>query len=71
MCSEDCYGLVFEGNQMENNTEAGVAFSENVSDSVVRYNNISNSYIGISSSGSYTNNFSENTVSSNRPATTG
>ena len=29
-------------------------------------NNISNSYIGISSSGSYTNNFSENTVSSNR-----
>ena len=66
VCSRDCYDIVFEGNQLDNNKEVSIMFSRNTSNSVARNNNISNSYIGISSSESYANNFTGNTVNANR-----
>lgn len=47
VCSLDCYGIVFEGNTMYNNTGAGIFFSRNTYDSIARNNTIYGQQIGI------------------------
>jgi parallel beta-helix repeat protein len=47
VCSLDCYGIVFEGNTVYNNTGAGIFFSRNTHDSIARNNSIYDQPIGI------------------------
>lgn len=55
VCSLDCYGIVFEGNTMYNNTGAGIFFSRNTHDSIARNNTIYDQPIGIAFSESADN----------------
>ena len=66
MCSQGCHKLLIQKNEFQDNNEAGLVFSRNVSDSIARYNNVSDSEIGIAASESYANDISENTLSENR-----
>lgn len=47
VCSLDCYGIIFEGNTMYNNTSSGIFFSRNTHDSIARNNTIYDQPIGI------------------------
>jgi hypothetical protein len=40
VCSLDCYDIVYEHNQIYNNSGAGIFFSRNTQDSIARYNTI-------------------------------
>jgi mannuronan 5-epimerase len=66
MCSQGCHKLLVQKNEFQDNNEAGLVFSRNVSDSVARYNNVSDSDIGIAASESYANDISGNSLSDNR-----
>lgn len=66
MCSQGCHKLLIQKNEFQDNNEAGLVFSRNVSDSIARYNNVSDSEIGIAASESYANDISGNTLSDNR-----
>lgn len=66
MCSQGCHKLLIQKNEFHDNKEAGLVFSRNVSDSIARYNNVSDSDIGIAASESYANDISGNTLSDNR-----
>ena len=63
ICSQDCYNILFEGNQIHDNKKVGLMFSKNNVNSIARYNNISNSGTGISVSESHDNRVYDNTIS--------
>jgi parallel beta-helix repeat protein len=62
VCSLDCYGIVFEGNTMYNNTGAGIFFSRNTHDSIARNNSIYDQQIGIAFSESADNRVYNNKI---------
>ena len=62
VCSLDCYGIIFEGNTIYNNSGAGIFFSRNTHDSVARNNVIYDQPIGISFSESSNNQVYENNI---------
>lgn len=66
VCSQGCHKLLIQNNEFHDNKEAGLVFSRNVSDSIARYNNVSDSDMGIAASESYANVISANTLSDNR-----
>jgi hypothetical protein len=47
ICSLDCYDIIFEYNQIYNNSGTGIFFSRNTHDSIARYNTIYDQLIGI------------------------
>ena len=59
----DCYNVTIENNKVYNNTNMGIMLSRNMSDSVVRYNIVSNEEQGIVISESNNNRIYNNTVS--------
>jgi parallel beta-helix repeat protein len=63
ICSLDCYNIIIENNKVYNNTKWGIMFSRNMSDSVARYNIVSNELRGIIVSESHNNEIYNNTVS--------
>lgn len=63
ICSVDCYNVTIENNKVYNNTNMGIMLSRNMSDSVVRYNIVSNEEQGIVISESHNNRIYNNTVS--------
>jgi mannuronan 5-epimerase len=62
ICSLDCYNITIENNKVYNNTKWGIMFSRNMSDSVARYNIVSNELRGIIVSDSHNNEIYNNTV---------
>jgi parallel beta-helix repeat protein len=63
ICSVDCHNITIENNKVYNNTNMGIMFSRNMSDSVARYNTVSNEEQGIVISESHNNEIYNNTVS--------
>lgn len=63
ICSVDCYNVTIENNKVYNNTNMGIMLSRNMSDSIVRYNIVSNEEQGIVISESHNNRIYNNTVS--------
>jgi mannuronan 5-epimerase len=63
ICSLDCYNIIIENNKVYNNTKWGIMFSRNMSDSVARYNTVSDELSGIIVSESHNNEIYNNTVS--------
>ena len=63
ICSVDCHNVTMENNKVYNNTNMGIMFSRNMSDSVARYNIVSNEEQGIVISESHNNRIYNNTVS--------
>jgi mannuronan 5-epimerase len=63
ICSVDCHNVTIENNKVYNNTNMGIMFSRNMSDSVARYNIVSNEEQGIVVSESHNNRIYNNTVS--------
>jgi poly(beta-D-mannuronate) C5 epimerase len=63
ICSLDCHNIIIENNKVYNNTKWGIMFSRNMSDSVARYNIVSNELRGIIVSESHNNEIYNNTVS--------
>lgn len=61
--SLDCYDISVENNTVYNNTKMGIMLSRNMTDSIVRYNNISYEDRGIVISESSNNEIYNNTVS--------
>src|ERR671918_1351103 len=47
ICSDKCYDILIEGNLVEHNSNAGIFLSRNMTNSIVRNNNIYNSSTGI------------------------
>jgi mannuronan 5-epimerase len=62
ICSDDCYDVLIEGNLAEHNSNAGIFFSRNMTDSVARNNHVSNSSSGILVSESSNNQVYNNTI---------
>src|SRR5215210_2906382 len=62
ICSDDCYDVLVEGNLAEHNSNAGIFFSRNMTDSVARNNHVSNSSSGILVSESSNNQVYNNTI---------
>ncbi|MDQ3975343.1 MAG: right-handed parallel beta-helix repeat-containing protein, partial [Thermoproteota archaeon] len=62
ICSVDCYNILAEGNKVEDNIRAGIFFSRNMSDSIVRNNQIYNATSGIIISESPNNQIYNNTI---------
>jgi parallel beta-helix repeat protein len=62
VCSDQCSNILIEGNEIENNTIAGIFFSRNMHDSIARNNQIYNSTIGITVSESSNNQIYNNTI---------
>lgn len=63
ICSLDCYNITIENNKVYNNTKYGIMFSRNMTDSVARYNVVSNEDNGIVISESHNNEVYNNIVS--------
>jgi len=63
ICSLDCYNITIENNAVYNNTKMGIMLSRNMTDSIVRYNTVSNEDRGIVISESSNNEVYNNTVS--------
>jgi parallel beta-helix repeat protein len=63
ICSLDCYNITIEDNVVYNNTKMGIMFSRNMTDSIARFNNVSNEDRGIVISESSNNEIYNNTVS--------
>ncbi|MGI0048095.1 MAG: right-handed parallel beta-helix repeat-containing protein [Nitrososphaera sp.] len=64
ICSLDCYDIIFEYNQIYNNSGTGIFFSRNTHDSVARFNTIHNQLIGIGFSESSNNEAYGNNIMS-------
>jgi parallel beta-helix repeat protein len=62
ICSLDCYNILIEGNLAEHNSNAGIFFSRNMTDSIARNNHIYNSSTGITVSESPNNQIYNNTI---------
>jgi mannuronan 5-epimerase len=62
ICSDDCYNILIEGNRAEDNSNAGIFLSRNMTNSVVRNNVVINSSSGILVSESPNNQIYNNTV---------
>src|SRR5215212_2905638 len=62
ICSDDCYNIVIEGNLAEDNSNAGIFLSRNMTYSIVRNNHIINSNSGILVSESPNNQIYNNTI---------
>jgi poly(beta-D-mannuronate) C5 epimerase len=62
ICSDDCYNILIEGNRADDNTNAGIFFSRNMTDSIARNNHVTNSSSGILVSESSNNQIYNNTV---------
>jgi poly(beta-D-mannuronate) C5 epimerase len=63
VCSLDCYDIVYEHNQIYNNSGAGIFFSRNTHDSIARYNTIYKQPVGIALSESPDNEVYGNEIS--------
>jgi len=64
ICSKDCYNILIEGNAVDHNTEGGIVFSRNMTNSIARNNHIYNATTGISLSESRNNQIYNNTIES-------
>ncbi len=62
ICSDDCYNILIEGNLVEHNSNAGIFFSRNMTDSIARYNHIVNARTGVLLSESSNNQIYNNTI---------
>src|SRR5215210_1087637 len=62
ICSDRCWDILVEGNLAEHNSNAGIFFSRNMTDSVARNNHVSNSSSGILLSESSNNQVYNNTI---------
>jgi poly(beta-D-mannuronate) C5 epimerase len=62
ICSDDCYNILIEGNVAEHNSNAGIFFSRNMTDSIARNNNVYNASTGILVSESSNNQIHNNTI---------
>ncbi|MDQ3969299.1 MAG: right-handed parallel beta-helix repeat-containing protein, partial [Thermoproteota archaeon] len=62
ICSLDCYNILIDGNLAEHNSNAGIFFSRNMTDSIARNNHIYNSSTGITVSESPNNQIYNNTI---------
>src|ERR671918_1618620 len=62
ICSDKCYDILIEGNLVEHNSNAGIFLSRNMTNSIVRNNNIYNSSTGILVSESPNNLIYNNTI---------
>ncbi|MDQ3835352.1 MAG: right-handed parallel beta-helix repeat-containing protein, partial [Thermoproteota archaeon] len=62
ICSDDCYNILIEGNLVEHNSNAGIFFSRNMTDSIARYNHVIDSSAGILLSESPNNQVYGNTI---------
>jgi parallel beta-helix repeat protein len=62
ICSDDCYNILIEGNLAEDNSNAGIFLSRNMTNSIVRNNHIINSNSGILVSESPNNQIYNNTI---------
>ncbi|MGH9927142.1 MAG: right-handed parallel beta-helix repeat-containing protein, partial [Nitrososphaeraceae archaeon] len=63
ICSLDCYNITIENNTVYDNTKMGIMFSRNMTDSIARFNGVSNEDRGIVISESSDNVVYNNTVS--------
>jgi mannuronan 5-epimerase len=62
ICSDRCYNILIEGNVVQHNTNTGIFFSRNMTDSIARNNHIYNSSTGIVVSESPDNQIYNNTI---------
>jgi parallel beta-helix repeat protein len=62
ICSDDCYNILIEGNKVDDNTNTGIFFSRNMSNSIARNNHVYNSSSGIQLSESPNNQIYNNTI---------
>src|SRR5215208_2376752 len=62
ICSDDCYNILIEGNLAEENSNAGIFLSRNMTHSIVRNNHIIDSSSGILVSESPNNQIYNNTI---------
>ncbi|MDQ3835368.1 MAG: right-handed parallel beta-helix repeat-containing protein, partial [Thermoproteota archaeon] len=62
ICSDDCYNILIEGNLVEHNSNAGIFFSRNMTDSIARDNHIVNARTGVLLSESSNNQIYNNTI---------
>jgi mannuronan 5-epimerase len=62
ICSDRCYNILIEGNLVEHHSNAGIFLSRNMTESIVRNNNVYNSSTGILLSESPNNQIYNNTI---------
>jgi mannuronan 5-epimerase len=62
ICSDRCWDILIEGNLIEDTTDIGIFFSRNMTDSIVRNNNVINARVGILVSESPNNQIYNNTI---------
>ncbi|MBD0359510.1 MAG: right-handed parallel beta-helix repeat-containing protein, partial [Nitrososphaeraceae archaeon] len=62
ICSDDCYNILIEGNLVEHNSNAGIFFSRNMTNSIARNNHVINSSSGILLSESPNNQIYNNII---------
>jgi mannuronan 5-epimerase len=62
ICSDRCYNILIEGNLIEHNTDYGIYFSRNMTDSIARHNHVINTTSGITVSESPNNQIYNNTI---------
>ncbi|MFL6486711.1 MAG: right-handed parallel beta-helix repeat-containing protein [Nitrososphaera sp.] len=62
ICSDDCYNILVEGNLAEHNSNAGIFFSRNMTNSIARNNHVINSSSGILISESPNNQIYNNLI---------
>ena len=62
ICSQNCYNILIEGNTASHNTDAGIVFSRNMTNSIARNNQIYNTTTAISLSESPNNQIYNNTI---------
>ncbi len=62
ICSDDCYNILVEGNRADDNSNAGIFFSRNMTDSIARNNHVRGGNTGIIISESPNNHIYNNTL---------
>jgi poly(beta-D-mannuronate) C5 epimerase len=62
ICSDDCYNILIDGNKVDDNTNAGIFFSRNMTNSIARNNDVDNTNTGILLSESPNNQIYDNTI---------
>jgi parallel beta-helix repeat protein len=62
ICSDRCWNILIEGNLIEDTTDIGIFFSRNMTDSIVRNNQVINARVGILVSESPNNQIYNNTI---------
>ncbi len=62
ICSDRCWGILIDGNVIQDTAKAAIFFSRNMTDSIARNNHVSNARTGILLSESPNNQVYNNTI---------